>query len=416
MKAETGEFSDRLLVGFGASSSTIALQSPEGEAFRFAGYGFVRTAGQTVVARGKLEAFRIRAGAGEVSLTINGRKELAVVRDGFLVYGDISGEPRASASPVVVPVAETKAAVHSYFLPEEVRLKAGAEREVVMTLRAVGRGEATGALRFVAPEGISVEPPTVDLLPPLVEGSERKVQLRIKARDDLANGLFEIRAEPVADTPAAVETLPVSVGVVLKKDRRVPRLAQWIARAPGYTMKVDEFSGVSTWLLDGEGNRRSGRFATGNFLQGFGGVQRGDAWLFRAQQACQQVWSSPTSLTFLGDGRLNYEFQEDRIVIKYLNPSRADLEQTVWLGNFDALEPPIHNGTQRVPHEPVVAEWLFFPHPVYRQGVLLRFAKQTPVTMHSPHLTSVAQFALHFPMRSGEEVSMSFVTREELPH
>ncbi|HZJ14433.1 MAG TPA: hypothetical protein VFD27_05250, partial [Chthoniobacteraceae bacterium] len=183
-----------------------------------------------------------------------------------------------------------------------------------------------------------------------------------------------------------------------------------------YTMKVDEFSGVSTWLLDGEGNRRSGRFATGNFLQGFGGVQRGDAWLFRAQQACQQVWSSPTSLTFLGDGRLNYEFQEDRIVIKYLNPSRADLEQTVWLGNFDALEPPIHNGTQRVPHEPVVAEWLFFPHPVYRQGVLLRFAKQTPVTMHSPHLTSVAQFALHFPMRSGEEVSMSFVTREELPH
>jgi hypothetical protein len=102
-------------------------------------------------------------------------------------------------------------------------------------------------------------------------------------------------------------------------------------------------------------------------------------------------------------------------VIKYLNPSRADQEQTVWLGNFDALEPPIHNGTQRVPHEPVVAEWLFFPHPVYRQGVLLRFAKQTPVTMHIPHLATVAQFALHFPMRSGEEVSMSFATREELP-
>ena len=131
----------------------------------------------------------------------------------------------------------------------------------------------------------------------------------------------------------------------------------------------------------------------------------------------QQVWSSPTSLTFLGEGRLNYEFREDRIVIKYLNPSRADREQTVWLGNFDVLQAPVHNGTQRVPHEPVVAEWLFFPHPVYRQGVLLRFAKRTPVTLNLPTLypQAVGQAAVHFPMRSGEEVSLSFATREEIP-
>jgi hypothetical protein len=35
----------------------------------------------------------------------------------------------------------------------------------------------------------------------------------------------------------------------VKKDRRVPRLAQWVARAPNYTMKVDEFSGVGTYLF-----------------------------------------------------------------------------------------------------------------------------------------------------------------------
>ena len=103
-------------------------------------------------------------------------------------------------------------------------------------------------------------------------------------------------------------------------------------------MKVDEFSGVGTYLLDADGHRRFGRFATGNFIYGFGAVQRGDHWIFRAQQASQQVWSSPDSLTFLSDGRLHYDFREDRIVIKYLDPPRADQEHTVWLGNFDTLQ------------------------------------------------------------------------------
>jgi hypothetical protein len=104
------------------------------------------------------------------------------------------------------------------------------------------------------------------------------------------------------------------------------------------------------------------------------------------------------------------EPSEDRILIKYLNPSRADREQTVWLGNFDVQQTPVHNGIQCVPHEPVVAEWLFFPHPVYRQDVLLRFAKKTPVTLNFPTLypQSVGQAAVHVPMRSGEEVTMSF--------
>ena len=417
MKVEADGFSDRLLVEFGASSGTILLRSSEGEAFRFAGYGFVRRAGDRVVARGKFEGFRMHLGSrGNVSLIVNGKKQPAPVRDGFLVYGDVPGQVEVSSS-AVKETAETRAAVHSCFLPEEVRLKAGAEREVSLTLRAVGRGEVTGALRFIAPEGISVEPETVEFAPPLAEGTARTVNLKVKARAGLANGLFEILSQPVGDTSAATETLPVSVGVVLKKDRRVPRLAQWVARAPGYTMKLDEFSGVGTCLLDAEGHRRFGRFATGNFIYGFGAVQRSNDWIFRAQQACQQVWSSPDSLTFLGDGRLNYEFREEKIVIKYLNPSRANQEQTVWLGNFDALGTPIHNGTQRVPHEPVVAEWLFFPHPVYRQGVLLRFAKKTPVTLHLPTLypQAVGQAAVHFPMRSNEEVSLSFATRAELP-
>jgi len=416
LKVEAKEFSDRLLVRFGSAANAIVIRSPEGEAFRFTEYGFVRTSGQTVVARGKIEAFRVRATSGDISLTVNGEKKTAVVRDGFAIYGDGAGEGGDAPPPASLETAEARASIHSWFRPEEVRLKAGAEREVTLTLRAIGRGEASGAFRFSAPEGISVEPETVELSPPLAPGVERTVSLRVKARAGLANGLFDLVAEPVGETPAVTESLPVSVGVVLKKDRRVPRLAQWIARAPGYTLKVDEFSGVGTYLLDADGHRRFGRFATGNFIYGFGAVQRGSDWIFRAQQACQQVWSSPDSLTFLGDGRLHYQFHEDRILIKYLNPPRANDEQTVWLGNFDALAAPVHNGTQRVPHEPIVAEWLFFPHPTYRQGVLLRFAKKTSVTLHlPPRLTAaIGQAAVRFPMRSGDEVSLSFTTQEEL--
>lgn len=285
-----------------------------------------------------------------------------------------------------------------------------------MTLRAVGSGEAAGTYRFVAPDGISVEPAAITISPPLAPGVERAITLRVEAQSGLSNGLFEIVAEPSEQTAAAPASLPVSVGVVLKKDRRVPRLAQWIARAPGYTMKVDEFSGVGSYLLDADGHRRFGRFATGNFIYGFGAMQRGSEWLFRVQQGCQQVWSSRDTLTFLGDGRLQYEFREDRIVIKYLNAPRANEEQTMWLANFDALQAPIHNGTQRVPHEPVVAEWLFFPHPVHREGVLVRFSKKTSVTLHlSPGSAATGQAGVHFPIRSGEEVFLSFATREELP-
>jgi hypothetical protein len=421
MKVEAENFSDRLLVGFGSSPHSILIRSPAGEQFRFTGYGFVRTAGEGVVARGKFEGFRIRVSdRGNLSLTVNGKQETAVVRDGFLVYGDavegVKGTPGTARDREESP--ETRASVHAYFIPEEVRLKSGGpEREVAMTLRAVGRREAGGALRFVAPEGISVEPATVQLTPPLAEGTTRTVMLRIKARAEVPNTLLEVRCEPVGDTRAGIEILPISVGVVLRKDRRVPRLAQWVARAPGYTMKVDEFSGVGTYLLDPEGHRRFGRLATLNFIHGFGAVQRGSEWLFRAQQANQQVWSSPDSLTFLGDGRLRYRFLDDRVVIRYLNPSRAEQEQTMWLANFDTLEAPLHKGTQEAPHKPVVANWLYFPHPTYRKGVLLRFSKTIPVTLHIPPSIHQAdgQAAVEFPVRSGDEVSLSFSTREELP-
>jgi hypothetical protein len=416
MKVEGEGFSDRLLVAFGASSTSTLLRSSQGEEFRFAGYGLVRAAGKEVVARGKFEGFRIHVGdRQDLSLTVNGKKETASVRGRFLIYGNVPREAAAEGASAPSQVAaETRAAIHAYFLPEEVHLKAGGEREVAVTLRAVARGEAGGALRLLAPEGISVEPGTLELVPPLAEGAERTVKLRVRARSGMPAGLAELRLEPVGDTAARAESVPLSVGVVLRKDRRLPRLAQWVARAPGYTVKVDEFSGIASYLLDADGHRRFGRINSLTFCYGFGAVELGGDWIFRAQRPCHQVWSARDSLTILGDpSRLQYVFQEDRILIKFIPPTPADREHKVWLANFDALETPVHDGTQRVSHEPIVAKWLFFPHPVCRRGVLLRLPKPTPVSLLSSAMGPLT--AVNFPMRMGDEVSLTFTTREELP-
>jgi hypothetical protein len=89
----------------------------------------------------------------------------------------------------------------------------------------------------------------------------------------------------------------------------------------------------------------------------------------------------------------------------------------MWLGNFDALGAPVHDGTQEAPHKPVVADWLYFPHPTCRHGVLLRFSRKVPAALHLPPSIPQAdgQAAIEFLVRSGDEVSLSFATPEELP-
>src|SRR5438067_11124514 len=98
MKVEADGFSDRLLVEFGSSSTPILLRSPAGEAFRFTGYAFARVAGQSVIARGKLVGLRLRVNRDDISLTVNGEKAPAVVRHGFLVYGDTPEEGESAPS------------------------------------------------------------------------------------------------------------------------------------------------------------------------------------------------------------------------------------------------------------------------------------------------------------------------------
>jgi hypothetical protein len=411
LAVEGGAWSDRVLIAFDdAKDYTL---SAGGEAFTFRGYGYVRRAGDRVTVRGGVKGLRLApAGTGKVSLTING-KEQAVRRSGnFVVFGDLPpdvaknpGAPLAGRDE-----AETRAAVHYSFLPEEVHLRAGGTGETAVRLRIVGSGEAEGRLRLAAPKGLTVTPDAIDV-GGMKEGDEKVVRLRLKCAAGTAAGLYRVRVSPEPYGRAAAGELVVSVGVVLTTDNRVPMFAQTVVRAPGYTMRVDQVGGVAYSLLDADGNRRHGMIHNTNFCNGIPALESGGKWAFRYRLPCRFVWDGKNTLT-VGSGadgesaRLRYTFHEDRMVFALVAPTDPRREYRMWLGNFDALGPPRHDGTAKRPHEPIEVSWLFFPHPRHRQGVLLRLPGKVPAMNRGS--------AVHFPIRAGQQAELRFATAEEL--
>ena len=167
------------------------------------------------------------------------------------------------------------------------------------------------------------------------------------------------------------------------------------------------------WRLgNSEGHRRHGRIRVTNFTHGIPAIEQDGHWAYYFAIPCQFIWTGPNSLT-IGCGslsgdvgvRLRYTFHEDRIVIAVIPPTNPTKQQTLWLGNFDALEPPRHNGQQAAPHLPVIADRFFFPHPVYRQGLLLRTPPETPLKYLGT--------AVNLPIGLGQEVSLQFVEESE---
>ena len=410
---EADAFSDRVLVAFDGQKECL-VTGADGEAFAFRDYGYVRSSGKQVVARGKLTAFRVAVREkGDIAVTVNGERATAK-RDGdFLVWGNLPGGNAARLPTTIADgSAERQARLHYYFMPEEMHLSAGKDGEVELRLRCVGQGQAKGQLRFTAPKGIEVQPGAVEI-PAMADGEERTVAVRVKAAADAANDLHTIKIEPAGDTPAAATTLLASVGVVMTEDRVRPRLAEYVIRAPGYTMAVDEFSGTSYYLLDGDGHRRFGRMHGTNFAFGFPGVMRDGKWAFVYRHPCRFVWQRKNALEIGCDGtyndhdiRLLYTFYEDRIAIGLKPPTRPDLDHTVWLGNFDTLGVASKTGTIQQP-DGKATDWQFFPHPAYRQGVLLTVPNKTQVNNLGT--------AVNLVLRTGQEVTLKFVTPEEAP-
>ena len=119
------------------------------------------------------------------------------------------------------------------------------------------------------------------------------------------------------------------------------------------------------------------------------------------------IWQGEDNLTIGADpARQHYKFYEDRIVFAVTPPTDPTKTWTMWMGTFEGLGAPVHTGKQEQPWLPITADWLFFPHPVYRQGALIIPPPQTPV--------SCSGEAISFPMKVGQEVSLQFATKAEV--
>jgi hypothetical protein len=409
------KFTDYVLAAF--DDAEHRLTASDGQAFAFADYGYLRVADGRVVGCGKLKGFRIKTAepAPGLKAQINGAEAVLKSANGFVEWGQAPEKPAPGPTMPEKPrddaASEQAAALHVQFSPEELHLSAGQQKELSLKLRAVGDGQVQGRIRIEAPKGIEVQPAEI-AVGPLGQGPAQTVTLKVRAAKDAATALQRLRFLPEPGLRAAPAELLASVGVVITEDRTVPMNSQWVVRAPGYMMKVDHRSGVSYCLLDADGHRRHGRIRGTNFIHGIPAVEQDGHWACHFAMPCQFIWTGANNLT-IGCGslsgdtgvRLRYTFHEDRIVIGVIPPTNPTKQQTLWLGNFDVLGPPRHNGKQAASHLPIVADRFFFPHPVYRQGLLLR----TPPESSLKYLGT----AVNLPVRLGQEVSLQFVEESE---
>ena len=91
----------------------------------------------------------------------------------------------------------------------------------------------------------------------------------------------------------------------------------------------------------------------------------------------------------------------------------------MWLGNFDVKLVEAQKGTLTAEGKPIadgkpVAEgdkpgvdWHFYPHPTYRQGLLLFVPQGTKIENVGT--------ALNFPIKAAQEIALRFATADELP-
>lgn len=397
-------FSDRVLIAFDAEREQV-LRSPEGEVFVFRDYGYIRRAGGTLTVRGRLQAFRVRA-PGVEKVVIDGEQRSPRREGEFLIVGDVPTQENRTKTPTAKEDArERRATLHYHLQPEEVHLRAGGQKESLLHVRCIGQGTASGKLRWIAPKGLTVEPSIVEM-PSLREGDTRTIRLCFKASADAASALHSVRCVADGDTPAADCVVPVSVGVVMTEDKLRPLLAQWVIRAPGYTMKVDQYSGLSYYLLDADGNRRHGSIHNTNFCYGLGAVEREGHWLFRYGTPSRFVWDGKNTLTVgsasvHNDARLRYTFHEDRIVLALIPPTNPARTQTMWLGNFDTLGSPRRLASDKKSSKEDIADW-FFAHPRYRQGLLLSAPASQSLQVHGT--------AASLPLRAGQQVVLRFLS------
>jgi hypothetical protein len=219
LRLQTAKFTDYLVLSQVPDKERESV-TPGGEAFRFRNYVYVRLAGDQLVGRGGILAFRLHLAEQPRTVRLNGNETIVQYSGGFVAYGSPPqslSKSGAEQQPSDLELAERRAYVHARFLPEEVHLPEGGERQATLYLRSIGERTVQGTYRVLPPPGILVEPERIEV-PALRHGQTHTVRLRVRANPQAPPRLDKIVLQPEADAPLASVTLPESVGVVVTED------------------------------------------------------------------------------------------------------------------------------------------------------------------------------------------------------
>jgi hypothetical protein len=426
MRVDGHSFSDRAMVVLmpEAEGADPQVLSDGAEYFAFHQYGFLRVAGNRVVARGGLTAFRVQAPAGaERAVTLNGRK-IEAKRDGdYVVYGNV--KPAGTAAPALAALSPQ---VNLSFFPVELRLAQGGEGKAVLKIRGANSTPASGALVVEHLVPLTVTPDRIRY-GPLAEGEEKEIPLAVTARSDAPERMFTLRVAPDASGGAQCcpEELPVSVGVVMTEDDRLPHLGDFVARSPRYVMRVSKTYGTSYYLLDRDGQRRHGPLYGLSLSDGFPGVRdlavdagastHGfEANILHWGQECAAFWPGKKSLLAipLSPGfRYGYRFMPEYIVFEI--PQASGKEYALRLGLF--ANPRAESGTQQQSGgnmdgkgaEPY--QWVCVVQPPLRDRLLIMTPPQSGLRTQAGGPLLTVDFR---NMRQGSRMVMGFVRAGEL--
>jgi len=328
-------FTDYVLIGFDEKPHTLAM--PDGQKATFTGYGYIRFGAHKVV-RGKVTA--LQAPTAMTTLDI----------------------PKENA-----------AYLHAYTLPEEVHVSAEGNRpagEVELHVRCVGQGSVQGKLRVVAPPALKVEPVELDIAP-LSEGEERILRFNVRATEKATNEHYTIQFVPTDGLPGATLKLPVSVGVVISSDRRVPFNKMTVVRAPGYTLKLSQYLGYPVVILDADGNRRYGEGMLHTQLFTLVNTKPGtdntvypahDIWLKESSEFAFTNGPGVHATALCFPARMGYSFFEDRFTVAVIPPSDPYATWELNLTNFLGLKDPVRSTTNNV-------ETTWYPPYLFKQGL-----------------------------------------------
>jgi hypothetical protein len=252
-------FTDYLMLRFGdAASEPIILKWEQGAA-RFAGYGYVRAAGDRVDIWGDVSGLLLPLVANPARWFLGG-KEIPRPEpvNGRVAWGETAGAAPSAPAVAAETPPRTGPLAARWHPPTELCLPAGGSRPVTLKLRNNGQVPLSGRLPFEASGGLEVSPPFVDLRD-LPAGGERELEITVSAGAAPPNVLqhLSLGAGETAGLAVQRPVLLVAHGVTCGGREQVGRDFRYSICSPRYIARywVME-SGGAAQLLDPLGYRR----------------------------------------------------------------------------------------------------------------------------------------------------------------